>query len=162
MQLAHTPFVLIVLDGWGYTENTVYNAIHSANKPTWDRLWREYPHTLIGASGTDVGLPAQQMGNSEVGHMSTAWTARTYLNPSKYANLDAIFIGKRSLGTRVKFLTIVGRKSITLTNFRKTVLHLAGISGILKPSVRMKDIPPMWSKNTILSSPSIVSQSQEL
>jgi 2,3-bisphosphoglycerate-independent phosphoglycerate mutase len=70
MQSAHTPYVLIVLDGWGYTENTVYNAIHSANKPTWDRLWREYPHTLIGASGTDVGLPAQQMGNSEVGHMN--------------------------------------------------------------------------------------------
>lgn len=70
MPVTHTPFVLIVLDGWGYTENTVYNAIHSANKPTWDRLWREYPHTLIGASGTDVGLPATQMGNSEVGHMN--------------------------------------------------------------------------------------------
>ena len=70
MRLSHKPFVLIILDGWGYTENTVYNAIHSANKPVWDRLWREKPHTLINASGVDVGLPAQQMGNSEVGHMN--------------------------------------------------------------------------------------------
>ncbi|MEE9551736.1 MAG: 2,3-bisphosphoglycerate-independent phosphoglycerate mutase [Gammaproteobacteria bacterium] len=70
MQLAHTPYILIILDGWGYTDNTDYNAIYSANKPTWERLWWKYPHTLIRASGTDVGLPAQLMGNSEVGHMN--------------------------------------------------------------------------------------------
>jgi len=61
--------ILIVLDGWGYSEETQYNAIHSARKPNWDRFWAEYPHMLIGASGTDVGLPDRQMGNSEVGHM---------------------------------------------------------------------------------------------
>jgi len=70
MQLRHRPYILIVLDGWGYSENTNYNAIHSAHKPNWDRLWDEYPHTLINASGTDVGLPDAQMGNSEVGHMN--------------------------------------------------------------------------------------------
>ncbi len=70
MQLTHRPVVLIVLDGWGYSENTVYNAIHSANKPVWDRLWTDFPHTLINASGLDVGLPDNQMGNSEVGHMN--------------------------------------------------------------------------------------------
>lgn len=64
------PIILIILDGWGYSENTSYNAIHSARKPVWDRLWEEYPHTLIEASGTEVGLPASQMGNSEVGHMN--------------------------------------------------------------------------------------------
>ena len=70
MQLLHKPIILIILDGWGYSENTVYNAIYSANKPVWEKLWVEHPHTLIRASGTDVGLPPQQMGNSEVGHMN--------------------------------------------------------------------------------------------
>ena len=64
-----TPLLLVVLDGWGYSEGTVYNAIHSAHTPTWDRLWARCPHALIAASGTEVGLPAWQMGNSEVGHM---------------------------------------------------------------------------------------------
>lgn len=70
MQIAHRPLVLIVLDGWGYSENIEYNAIHSAHKPNWERLWDEYPHTLLNASGIDVGLPDNQMGNSEVGHMN--------------------------------------------------------------------------------------------
>jgi 2,3-bisphosphoglycerate-independent phosphoglycerate mutase len=70
MQVTHKPTILIVLDGWGHTDNTVYNAIYSAHKPTWDKIWYEYPHTLISASGIDVGLPASQMGNSEVGHMN--------------------------------------------------------------------------------------------
>jgi 2,3-bisphosphoglycerate-independent phosphoglycerate mutase len=70
MQLLHRPYVLIVLDGWGYSDNTLFNAIHSARKPVWDRLWKNYPHILVSASGTDVGLPDLQMGNSEVGHMN--------------------------------------------------------------------------------------------
>jgi 2,3-bisphosphoglycerate-independent phosphoglycerate mutase len=69
-QPAPRPMILIVLDGWGYSENTVYNAIHSARKPVWDRLWETCPHGLIGASGLEVGLPDRQMGNSEVGHMN--------------------------------------------------------------------------------------------
>ncbi len=63
------PVLLLVLDGWGYSEDTRYNAIHSARTPAWDRMWSECPHTLIRCSGRDVGLPDDQMGNSEVGHM---------------------------------------------------------------------------------------------
>lgn len=70
MQVKNKPTILIVLDGWGHTDNTVYNAIYSAHKPNWSRIWHENPHTLISASGIDVGLPASQMGNSEVGHMN--------------------------------------------------------------------------------------------
>jgi 2,3-bisphosphoglycerate-independent phosphoglycerate mutase len=70
MQPSINPLVLIILDGWGHTDNTVYNAIYSAKKPVWEKLWLECPRTLIQASGTDVGLPSQQMGNSEVGHMT--------------------------------------------------------------------------------------------
>jgi len=62
--------VLIVLDGWGYSENPDHNAIHAAHKPVWDKLWERYPHTLIRTSGAAVGLPNDQMGNSEVGHLN--------------------------------------------------------------------------------------------
>ncbi|MFK7976243.1 MAG: 2,3-bisphosphoglycerate-independent phosphoglycerate mutase [Halioglobus sp.] len=65
-----SPTVLIVLDGWGHREETQDNAIANGSTPVWDRLWSEAPHTLISASGEDVGLPDGQMGNSEVGHMS--------------------------------------------------------------------------------------------
>ena len=64
------PVCLVILDGFGYREAPEYNAIRQANTPTWDRLWRECPHTLIKTSGADVGLPAEQMGNSEVGHLN--------------------------------------------------------------------------------------------
>ncbi|MEQ9463688.1 MAG: 2,3-bisphosphoglycerate-independent phosphoglycerate mutase [Haliea sp.] len=64
------PTVLIILDGWGHREETRDNAIALADTPVWDRLWAAAPHTLVSGSGLDVGLPAGQMGNSEVGHMS--------------------------------------------------------------------------------------------
>jgi len=65
----HKPMLLVILDGWGHSEDEECNAIHAARTPCWDALWRECPHTLISASGGDVGLPGGQMGNSEVGHM---------------------------------------------------------------------------------------------
>src|SRR5271169_5090340 len=62
------PLILIILDGWGYRAET--KAIALARKPTYDRLLREYPNTLIHTSGPFVGLPDGQMGNSEVGHLN--------------------------------------------------------------------------------------------
>ena len=64
------PLVLLILDGWGYREERESNAILQANTPVMDKLWAEYPHTLISGSGLDVGLPEGQMGNSEVGHVN--------------------------------------------------------------------------------------------
>jgi 2,3-bisphosphoglycerate-independent phosphoglycerate mutase len=64
------PFVLIILDGWGYRIETQANAIAAAVKPHWDYLWDNYPHTLLEGSGRCVGLPDGQMGNSEVGHLN--------------------------------------------------------------------------------------------
>src|SRR5258707_8411451 len=64
------PLVLIILDGWGYRAESKANAIALARKPTYDRLLREYPNTLIHTSGQYVGLPDNQMGNSEVGHLN--------------------------------------------------------------------------------------------
>lgn len=65
-----SPVVLMILDGFGHSEATEHNAIHSAKTPVYDQLRRDYPHGLISGSGMDVGLPEGQMGNSEVGHMN--------------------------------------------------------------------------------------------
>ena len=62
--------VLCILDGWGYRHDDAHNAIRAADTPVMDALWHAYPHTLIEASGADVGLPDDQMGNSEVGHLT--------------------------------------------------------------------------------------------
>ncbi|MBO8244438.1 2,3-bisphosphoglycerate-independent phosphoglycerate mutase [Prochlorococcus marinus XMU1411] len=70
INIPQSPVVLAILDGWGYREEISHNAIKSANTPIMDSLWHAYPHTLISASGSDVGLPDGQMGNSEVGHLT--------------------------------------------------------------------------------------------
>jgi len=64
------PMLLLILDGWGYSESSESNAVAAAKKPNWDKLWHDYPHTLVRGSGAEVGLPADQMGNSEVGHLN--------------------------------------------------------------------------------------------
>ncbi len=64
------PIVIAILDGWGHAPAGPANAIELARKPVFDRLWREHPHTLLQTSGPAVGLPAGQMGNSEVGHLN--------------------------------------------------------------------------------------------
>ena len=62
--------MLAILDGWGYRHEAEHNAIRAASTPVMDALWHAYPHTLIEASGGAVGLPDDQMGNSEVGHLT--------------------------------------------------------------------------------------------
>ena len=62
--------LLVILDGWGYSEDDYFNAISNANTPTWDSMWQDCPKALINASSLDVGLPKGQMGNSEVGHVN--------------------------------------------------------------------------------------------
>ena len=62
--------ILVITDGVGYCSKTEHNAFYNANKPTYDKLFSEVPHSLIDTFGLSVGLPEGQMGNSEVGHMS--------------------------------------------------------------------------------------------
>jgi 2,3-bisphosphoglycerate-independent phosphoglycerate mutase len=61
---------LVILDGWGIAPPGAGNALELAETPVFDRLWQEYPHTTLKASGEAVGLPRGQMGNSEVGHLT--------------------------------------------------------------------------------------------
>lgn len=70
MNTKNYPILLLVLDGWGYRQETEHNSIAMANTPTWDNIWHNYPHMLLSGSGLNVGLPDGQMGNSEVGHMT--------------------------------------------------------------------------------------------
>ena len=66
--MSKAPVALLIMDGFGINPSDYGNAIHAANTPNLDRYFAQYPNTIIGASGLDVGLPDGQMGNSEVGH----------------------------------------------------------------------------------------------
>lgn len=70
MSQRRKPVMLLILDGWGYSEAVDDNAIAQASCPNWRRLWASAPRTLIRTDGPAVGLPEGQMGNSEVGHMN--------------------------------------------------------------------------------------------
>ncbi len=66
--MSKKPYALIIMDGYGVNERHEGNAIYTANTPNMDKYLKEYPNSIIHASGMDVGLPDGQMGNSEVGH----------------------------------------------------------------------------------------------
>ncbi len=112
------PIMLIVLDGWGHSDDIEYNAIHSANKPTWDRLWNNHPHTLIRCSGNDVGLPDQQMGNSEVGHM--------HLGSGRLVNQDLTRISQ-SIATRDFYTNPILKPSLERAAKTNKAVHLLGL-----------------------------------
>lgn len=105
------PFLLIILDGWGYREDPTANAIAQAYTPCWDALWQQYPHCLISGSGTCVGLPDGQMGNSEVGHLHmgagrTVWQDLTRID---LAIKDGSFFKNPVLQDGVKQAAETGR-----------------------------------------------------
>ena len=80
------PILLTILDGFGLREEMKGNAIKLANTPNFDYLWENYPHTTLNASGKSVGLPAGQMGNSEVGHMNIG-AGRLVYQPQELINV---------------------------------------------------------------------------
>ncbi len=79
----NSPIVLLILDGWGVAPNWGANAIAQAQTPNFDRLWKENPHCQLEASGKYVGLPGNERGNSEVGHLSIGSGRVVYQNSSK-------------------------------------------------------------------------------
>ncbi|MDD4666234.1 MAG: 2,3-bisphosphoglycerate-independent phosphoglycerate mutase, partial [Clostridia bacterium] len=68
--MVYKPVMLVILDGWGFSRDQEGNAIALAQKPFYNNLVEKYPHCLLQSSGEAVGLPAGQMGNSEVGHLN--------------------------------------------------------------------------------------------
>ncbi len=112
------PTALIILDGFGYRKEKEYNAIAQAQTPHLDGWFAHYPHTLLNASGTAVGLPDAVIGNSEVGHI-TIGTGRIIEQPITILNNA---IADRSF---FKNPTLVH----ALTTLRKTgnALHIMGL-----------------------------------
>jgi len=113
------PFVLVILDGWGYNRDDFGNAIAAARTPKLDGLAARWPHTEVAASGEAVGLPSGQQGNSEVGHL-TIGAGRLVLQPLprvtraiadgsffENAALCAAMDGARERGTAVHCLGLI-------------------------------------------------------
>lgn len=114
------PVVLVVLDGWGHRESTEGNAIAQARTPTWDRLWARAPRTLLDASGLAVGLPAGQMGNSEVGHLN--------LGAGRVVMQDLVRIGE-SIRSGAFYQIDAFRAACARVRETGGTLHLLGLVG---------------------------------
>jgi 2,3-bisphosphoglycerate-independent phosphoglycerate mutase len=116
--MSKSPVALIILDGFGCRNETKGNAVAQANKPNFDRLWKEFPHAHMFASGEAVGLPEGQMGNSEVGHTNIG-AGRVV-----YQNLTRVSIAIRE-GEFAKNETFLG----AVENAKKndSALHLFGL-----------------------------------
>ncbi|MEE9239953.1 MAG: 2,3-bisphosphoglycerate-independent phosphoglycerate mutase [bacterium] len=110
------PVLLIILDGWGYSPSSEWNAIAQARTPHWDRLLREYPHTLVHTSGERVGLPAGLMGNSEVGHLNIGAGRTVY---QEITRINASIV-------RGEFFRHPLLRDV-MTHARKSRLHLLGL-----------------------------------
>lgn len=112
------PVVLVILDGWGIGRNEPGNAVLHAETPTMDRLLADYPHAALLTSGEDVGLPAGQMGNSEVGHTNIGAGFVVY---QWLTRID------RAIATGEFFENAVLNQAIDRVNENKGTLHLLGL-----------------------------------
>jgi 2,3-bisphosphoglycerate-independent phosphoglycerate mutase len=121
MSTSRKPVLLVIRDGWGKNPDpsqNAFNAVHLARKPCDDRLHAVYPHTLIAASGTDVGLPDGVMGNSEVGHENIG---AGRIVDQELVRLNKLFSEKR-LAANPVWRAVVDR-----VKTRHSRLHLMGI-----------------------------------
>lgn len=109
---------LIILDGFGYREEKVGNAILNANMDYYHKLWDENPHTTLGASGEDVGLPEGQMGNSEVGHLNIGAGRIVYQTYSRINN---------SIKDKSFYKNPVFLEAIAKAKENNSKLHLIGL-----------------------------------
>lgn len=112
------PFVLIVCDGWGARDDAEGNAIAQANTPRLDRLYAQWPHTTVEASGEAVGLPAGQQGNSEVGHL-TIGSGRVIRQPLSRQNHE--------IESGIFYENEVLIQAIELAIARGSALHILGL-----------------------------------
>ncbi|MBY8976049.1 2,3-bisphosphoglycerate-independent phosphoglycerate mutase [Rhodobacteraceae bacterium NNCM2] len=99
--MPHRPVVLTILDGWGLRDEETGNAPRLAHTPNFDRIMAERPHSHLSASGEDVGLPAGQIGNSEVGHMNIGAGRVVWMDLPKINNSieDGSFFANKELLT---------------------------------------------------------------
>ncbi len=110
--------LLVILDGWGINDNSENNAIAQASTPVWDRLLRENPHAAICTSGATVGLPAGQMGNSEVGHMNIGAGRVVY---QEFTRVN------RSISTGSFFTNLTLTDAVDLAIENNKAVHVLGL-----------------------------------
>ncbi|HSB08834.1 MAG TPA: 2,3-bisphosphoglycerate-independent phosphoglycerate mutase [Blastocatellia bacterium] len=117
-KVEHTPLVLIVLDGFGYSPVREGNAIVLASTPHFDQWYKDYPNTLVEASGQYVGLRPGQMGNSEVGHLNIGAGRIVRMDTSRidHAIETGEFFHNPALGQAMEH-----------ANSRESTLHLMGL-----------------------------------
>lgn len=113
-----TPVLLVILDGFGCRSEKAHNAIAQAAKPQWDKLWKAYPHTLIHASETQVGLPNGQMGNSEVGHLNIGAGRVVY---QEFTRID------KAIETGYFFSNPALKEACALARDHDKTLHIMGL-----------------------------------
>ena len=150
---------LVILDGFGYREETRGNAIAAAKKPNIDRIWSSCPHTLIQASGRAVGLPTGMMGNSETGHMNmgagrvvmqklTQISRRIedgtfFQNPAFHGAIEHV----RERGSKLHLIGLIGPGGVhAYDEHLLALLKLAGSKGLEQVFVQAildgRDTPP--------------------
>ncbi len=112
------PLVLLILDGFGYSLNTENNAIAMANTPCWDQLQKDYPITFLDCSGRSVGLPADQMGNSEVGHI--------HIGTGRYVPQDFSKVND-AIEDASFYSNSVLCKAVDLAKEKNKALHIMGL-----------------------------------
>ena len=118
MTSKRAPVALIILDGWGLREEADQNAVKLAEPPVFGKLWATYPHATLEASGEAVGLPAGQMGNSEVGHTNLGAGRTVYQDLTRIdkAISDGTFAATPAL-----------RAAVQAAIDKGTALHLLGL-----------------------------------
>ena len=114
----YRPLVLAILDGWGHAQPGSGNAVELADTPTFDRLWATCPHGVLDASGGAVGLPAGQMGNSEVGHLN--------IGAGRVVYQDLTRIDK-AIADGGFFANPVLRQAFATVRERRGTFHLLGL-----------------------------------
>lgn len=116
--MAKKPEMLMILDGYGYSETVEGNGIANAKTPEFDKLWQENCHGYLSASGESVGLPAGQIGNSEVGHLNMGAGRLVYQELSRIT---------RDIENGDFFRNPVLNEAMDYVNEKGKALHLMGL-----------------------------------
>ncbi|OPJ57577.1 2,3-bisphosphoglycerate-independent phosphoglycerate mutase [Clostridium oryzae] len=161
------PVMLMILDGFGLSDKVEGNAVKAASKPNFDKLYASYPHTQLGASGLDVGLPAGQMGNSEVGHLNIGAGRIIYQELTRITKAieDGDFFENESLnfavdeakknGTALHLLGLLSNGGVhSHIEHLKGLLKLAKKKGLEKVYLHAfmdgRDVPPSSGKDFVV------------
>jgi 2,3-bisphosphoglycerate-independent phosphoglycerate mutase len=153
---------LVILDGWGCAPPGPGNAVDVAETPVFDRLWRDFPHTTIEASGEAAGLPPGQMGNSEVGHLTIGAGRRLYQDLMRVnkAIEDGSFFQNPVLraaferGRRVHLLGLVSHGGVhSHIEHLQALLRFAPQKTWIHAFTDGRDVSPTSAKNDLLELP---------